>query len=106
MHTACATTAHAAPPRARTRHADRRAQQRAIPTALIDLVLDYGERRAAGGGAEIVRLTEQSRCELAMDMDRHTWRRHADTLRSVYAIVAADGVIVTLGHRFRRVERR
>ena len=106
MQTACVTATHAAPPCARTRHANRRAQQRSIPTALVDLVLDYGERCAAGGGAEIVRLTERSRHELAMDMDRQTWRRHAHSLRTVYAVVAADGVVITLGHRFRRVERR
>lgn len=105
MRTACATS-YTVPPCARTCHAHRRAQQRAIPTALIDLVLDYGDRHAAGGGTEIVRLTERSRCELAMDMDRQTWRRHAHTLRTVYAVVAADGVVITLGHRFRRVEHR
>ena len=87
-------------------HAARRAQQRAIPDAVIDLLLDHGDRLPAGGGTEIVRLGHQVRGELETDLTPETWRRHDRTLRTAYAVVAADGTVITVGHRFHRVERR
>ena len=87
-------------------HAARRAQQRAIPAAVVDVLLDYGDRLAAGGGAEIVRLSARVFKELAVELIPATWRRHARTLRTAYAVVGADGTVITVGHRFRRVERR
>ena len=75
--------------------ARRRAQQRAMP-------LDHGARVPAGGGAEIVLCTPANRQECAAEIDRHC----ADKLRSAYAVVSAEGVVITVGRRFRRLERR
>ena len=87
-------------------HAARRAQQRAIPAVVVDLLLDHGDRLATAGGAEIVRLSGRGREELADELAPETLRRHAATLRTAYAVVAADGTVITVGHRFRRVGRR
>lgn len=86
-------------------HAERRAQQRAIPAAVVDLLLDHGDRLAARGGAEIVRLSGRMREELAVELAPAIWRRHARTLQTAYAVVGADGTVITVGHRFNRVER-
>ena len=88
-----------------TLHAARRAQQRAIPAAVLDLLLEYGDRFGAGGGAEIVRIGQHGRDELARDLPAATWREHGRKLQTAYAVVAADGAVVTVGHRSRRVER-
>ena len=88
-----------------TRHAAKRAQQRAIPALVLDLLLDYGDRFVAGGGTEIVRMGQRSRAELADDLPSAIWREHGRKLQTAYAVVAANGAVVTVGHRFCRVER-
>ena len=57
-----------------THHAARRAQQRAISATVLDLLLDYGDRFVAGGGAEIVRIGQHGRDELARELSPSTWR--------------------------------
>lgn len=82
-------------------HARQRAQQRAIRPEVLEMLLDHGKRRPAGHGAEIVHLTAAARRECAAEegMGRAT------RLKSVYAVIAADGRIVTVGHRFSRLGR-
>lgn len=80
-----------------TNHALCRQQQRSIPQAVIDALLDFGERRPAGDGAESVYFTKR------------TWRRFAsyvgvavkgfERYRSCYVIEARDGTIVTAAFR-------
>ena len=80
-----------------TWHARRRLQQRAIPLIVIEALLDFGERRAAGHQAESVFFT------------RRAWRRFAayvgaaikcfERYRNCYLIEAGDGAIVTIAFR-------
>lgn len=88
-----------------TVHAARRLQQRALSPHLLDLLLDHGDRFKAGGGTAIVRVSSRTRQELAMELPRID-RCHAEKLQTAYAVVAANGAVITAGHRFRRVERR
>ena len=87
-------------------HARDRATQRSLSPELLGLLLDHGIRSPAGGGAEIVHLNQTSRRELAAEVDKKTWRRHADKLATAYVIIGANGTMVTAGHRFRRIARR
>jgi hypothetical protein len=80
-----------------TNHALCRQQQLSIPQAVIDALLDFGERRPAGDGAESVYFTKR------------TWRKFAgyvgsavkgfERYRSCYVIEASDGSIVTVTFR-------
>lgn len=88
-----------------THHAVRRAQQRAISATVLELLLDYGDRFVAGSGAEVVRIGQHGRAELARELPPATWREHSRKLQTAYAVVAANGAVVTVGHRFRRLER-
>jgi len=88
-----------------THHAACRAQQRAIPLHVLDLLLDYGDRTPAGDGAEIVRLTGRAWQQLKRDLPLATIHQHGRKLQSAYAVVAADGAVITVGHQFRRLER-
>jgi hypothetical protein len=65
-----------------SRHARARMQQRGIPAAALELLLDHGRVRPAGGGRDIVFLDNK------------------------YAIVESDGTVITVGHRYRRIPRR
>jgi Domain of unknown function (DUF4258) len=64
-----------------TEHARTRMQQRGIPATAVDLLLEYGKTAPAGRGCEIVFLDK------------------------TYAILGANGAIVTVGHRTRRIPR-
>ena len=64
-----------------TRHAAARMQQRGIRAADLEALLDFGRVRRAPGGAELV------------------------VLRNKYAILGANGAVVTVGHRTRRLPR-
>lgn len=80
-----------------TKHALCRQQQRSIPQAVIDALLDFGERRPAGDGAESVYFTKR------------TWRRFAsyvgvavkgfERYRNCYVIEGRDGTIITPAFR-------
>jgi hypothetical protein len=80
-----------------TSHARIRRQQRSIPPAVIDALLDFGERRPAGYGAESVYFTKRS------------WRKFTsyagaavkgyERYRDCYVIEAANGAVVTAAFR-------
>ena len=84
------------------RHAQTRMQQRGIARS-VDGLLDYGREHHDHHGAVIVML------------DRAATRRLArfgavragelDALRGLYAVVARDGRVCTVGHRTRRLRR-
>lgn len=86
-----------------TAHARARMQQRGISPAALDALLDFGRTTRAGRGRELVFFDREARERLA----------HANALAAgeatrvcnSYAIVASDGTVITVGHRFRRVQR-
>ena len=80
-----------------TNHALCRQQQRSIPRAVIDALLDFGERRPAGGGAESVYFTKRSWRKFASYVG--TAIKGYERYRSCYVIEAADGAIVTTAFR-------
>lgn len=86
-----------------THHASIRAQQRAIPPILIDLLLQFGKSEPAGDGATRV-FFDKSACRrvqsyagpLAGLLNEHL---------GVYAIVGPDSQIITAAHLTTRVRR-
>ena len=74
-----------------THHARTRMQQRGIPAAAIEALLDYGRSAPAGRGCEV----------LFFDKATAKGRR----FRRTYAVLGCDGAIVTVGHRYRRVPK-
>jgi hypothetical protein len=86
-----------------TRHAQVRAQQRAISPFAIDILLDFGTPSPAGDGTERLAFDKKAwkRFESYAGVDA---RRYSD-LRNRYLIVA-DGVVVTTAPRTKRFRRR
>lgn len=80
-----------------TAHALRRSHERVIPQLIIDALQDYGDTRPTGNGSEEFYFTRKS------------WKRFAsyvgpqaaklEKYRNTFAIVAADGVVVTVAWR-------
>jgi hypothetical protein len=82
-----------------TEHARTRMQQRGIPAAAVDLLIDYGKSAPAGEGCELVFFDKAARARLARD------HPSAERLCRTYAVVGSDGAVVTVGHRYRRIPR-
>ena len=84
-----------------TDHAAARMQQRGIRAQALEVLLDYGRVAHVEGGRDIVYFDKKARARLAKVGDS----RDAGHLTRTYAILAPDGTVVTVGHRFRRIPR-
>jgi hypothetical protein len=87
-----------------TRHARARMQQRGIRFEELEALLDFGREIRAGRGRDLVFFSTSARAR--------AWRARgpygsaeADRLVRHYAVVGADGTVVTAGHRYRRIQR-
>ncbi len=81
-------------------HAAIRSQQRGIPPIVVDLLLEFGQREHDHHGAEILFFDRRSKKQI----EAYTGglfskiNEHLDS----YAVVA-DGKIITVGTRFKRI---
>ena len=76
-----------------TNHARARMQQRGIRPEMLAALLENGREVHVDGGRELVFFDKRARAGLA------------NTGKS-YAILGSDGMVITVGHRFRRIPRR
>ena len=86
-----------------SRHAQARMQQRGIPLTMIDQVLRYGCVRHDHRGAIIVFLDREGRRRMARSGEARLGE--IDRLGRVYVVLQADGTVVTVGHRYRRMRQ-
>ena len=86
-----------------TVHAAARLRQRGIPAEALDCLESFGHVRHDHRGAEVLYMDHRSREVARRAMGEAAYRR-AERLMNVYAVVA-DGRVVTVGHRTRRVGR-
>ena len=98
-HLAAAPTA----PRV-TAHARARMQQRGIRSDALEALLDFGSaRHLHSKGRELVFFDKKAKRRLAKAEPDAA--REAERLERTYAILASDGTVITVGHRFRRVRK-
>ena len=74
-----------------TAHARCRMQQRGIPPAAIEALLDDGRSAPAGRGCEV----------LFFERAAARGRRFGRT----YAVLGRDGAVISVGHRYRRLPK-
>lgn len=86
-----------------TRHAVIRSQQRGIPAHAIEALLDYGTEHHDHRGAVVLMLDRIATQRLSKS--RRLRAAEVDALRGLYAVVATDGQVRTVGHRTRRLVR-
>src|SRR5205809_2857771 len=83
-----------------TDHARARMQQRGIPTAAVEALLNFGSAsHLHSKGRELVYFDKVTRAGLAKANPA------ADRLARTYAILGSDGTVITVGHRYRRFKR-
>ena len=81
-----------------------RARQRGIDFEALACLLGYGRRRHDHRGAQIVTFDHAALDEIVR-RDPHPTRRKAVEASSLYAVLGADGAVITTGHRHRCVMR-
>jgi len=85
-----------------TTHARVRMQQRGIPSAALDVLLDYGREAHDHRGCRIVRFDKRSRKRAARELGGQLFRR-VERYFDAYAVVGPDDAVLTVGHRHRRI---
>ncbi len=84
-------------------HADVRAQQRGIPPLVVEWLERFGEEVYDHQGCVVLHFSKRSvRC-LERNVGREPVRRMSEYLRC-YAVMSTDGVVVTVGKRFKRIK--
>jgi hypothetical protein len=86
-----------------SRHAAVRSQQRGIPPHAIEALLDFGTEHHDHHGAVVLMLDRAATRRLARS--RAIRGSDLDTLRGLYAVLATNGQVRTVGHRTRRLQR-
>ena len=84
-------------------HARARMQQRAISAEALDRLLDFGRVQRLARDKDIVFFDKRARARLARADAKAA--REAERLFRTYAILGGNGVVVTVGHRYRRIQR-
>jgi hypothetical protein len=84
-------------------HAQARMQQRAISAEALEQLLDFGSVQHLSRDKEIVFFDKKAKKRLAK-ADR-ALAREAERLVRTYAVLGGNGIVVTVGHRYRRVRR-
>ena len=69
----------------------------------LEALLDYGREIHVNGGRDLVFFDKRARTRLAQG---RALADHAGRMRNSYAILGSDGMVITVGHRFRRIPRR
>ncbi len=87
-----------------TKHAGIRVQQRGVNREVLDYLLAYGRHEPDHKGCHVVTFDGKALDDLAR-FEPKAINAKATGARNLYAVVDSDGVVVTAGHRFRRVPR-
>lgn len=87
-----------------SQHALVRMQQRGIPELVLPLLLKFGRKEHDHRGGKLVYLTRSSREQIRKAAGKEEFRRIEPAL-DTYAVVDKSGVVLTVGHRTRRINR-
>ena len=83
-------------------HARSRMQQRGIRAEALEALLDHGRESFDHRGGVLLYLDKPARRKLAGSRRANEVRRIA----GIFAVIASDGNVVTVGHRYKRIAHR
>ena len=85
-------------------HAQTRMQQRCVTPGLLDLLDAYGATQYDHRGAAVRYFDKAARRRLQKEEGAEVYRQ-VEAKLNVYAVVARDGCLVTVGRRDHRINR-
>lgn len=86
-----------------TTHARRRAQQRAVPTWLLELLEQFGSARRAFYDAEVLMFDRKARARIRTELGCEALKR-IDPFKNVYMVISDEGAVVTVARKFKRTK--
>jgi hypothetical protein len=72
-------------------------QQRSIPQAIVDLLIDFGDMSDAGGGAERFSFSKRSWRQAASYLG--TQAKHFERYRHAYVVMGPEGEVITVAYQ-------
>ena len=78
-------------------------QQRGIRPEMLEALLDFGREVHVAGGRDLVFFDKRARARLAKAA--LVREAQAERLCKSYAVLSSDGIVITVGHRYRRIPR-
>lgn len=87
-----------------SQHAQSRMQQRGLSPLLVDWLMQYGAIEHDHHGAQVYYFDKQSRKNLTQFIGKEIIDR-LSSLLDAYLVVSMDGVVITAGHRYKRITR-
>ncbi len=88
-----------------TKHSMQQSQRRGILPIAIEALDRYGQEQYDGNGAIIVYMNKASRRAMERDWGHRTVAKLWELLNDAYKVVSTDGQIITVGHRYKKVQR-
>lgn len=88
-----------------TAHARARMQQRGIAAEALEHLLAFGREAHDHRGAVLVYFDKAARRRLAREAGDEA-RRLLPRVQRLYAVLSGHGEVVTVGHRYRRIDRQ
>ena len=86
-----------------TSHARVCMRQRGIDVEALGCILDYGREAFDHRGGVVLYFDKAARRRLARELPG---RKDLERVARCYAVLSAEGEVVTVGHRYRRIVRR
>lgn len=87
-----------------TNHAQIRQQQRGIPQVVVDWLLELGSTEHTHDGTEVLYFDKAARKRLNGYLGGGSLFSHAEEYLDTYAVVSS-GKVITVGHRYSRINR-
>ena len=89
-----------------SQHAVLRANQRSIPTLIIDLLIKHGAAQHDHHGAKIYFFDKKAWKAINNDAGHQVTRFLRKLYNDTCAIISNDGKVITVEHRYKRIKRR
>lgn len=89
-----------------SQHAISRSQKRAVPPIVFDWLEQFGEQQFDGHGGVIKYFSHDSRRRMEKHLGRRFVAENKRYLDHYLVESAADGTVITIGVRFKRIHRR
>ena len=87
-----------------TDHARIRIQQRGIPEQILPYLFKYGKKTYDNRGGKVLFLNKEGRERMKRECGRGLIRQLGEKL-DIYAVINHVNGVVTVGHRYRRINR-
>ena len=88
-----------------TKHSIEQSQRRGIFPIAVEALDRYGQEQYDGNGAIIVYMNKASRKAMERDWGHRAVGTLWELLNDVYKVMTTDGKIITVGHRYKKVQR-